>query len=51
MGVKIINVAVLIVYGAMLADVLSHGQVTQGIIDSFGGMWNTSIKTVAGQSA
>ena len=49
MGVKVINVAVLIVYGAMLADILSHGAVTQGIIDSVSSMWNTSIRTVAGQ--
>lgn len=49
MGIKVINVAVLIVYGAMLADVLSHGETTQGIINSFGSMWNSSINTVAGK--
>lgn len=49
MGIKIIGVAVLIVYGAMLADVLRNGQTAVSLVNSFGGMWNQSIRSVAGQ--
>lgn len=49
MGVKILSIASLVVVGAMLADVLAHGSTTQGIINSFGQMWNASVQTVAGK--
>ena len=49
MGIKLIGVGVLIVYGAMLADVLSHGPAAVGVINGVGNVWSTSIKTVAGQ--
>ena len=48
MGLKLIGVGVLIVYGAMLADVLRHGDAAANVTRSLGEVWNVSIKTVAG---
>jgi hypothetical protein len=48
-GIKILNVATMIVIGAMVADALANGQTTTSIIDSIGKMWNSSITTVAGK--
>lgn len=49
MGVKILSIASLIVVGAMVADVLSHGQTSSAIINSFAQAWNSSVTTVAGK--
>lgn len=48
MGIKIIGLAGMIVTGAMLADILGHGQASVNILNSFASMWKTSITTVAG---
>jgi hypothetical protein len=49
MGVKILGIAALIVYGAMLADVLSHGQASVNLVNGLGNVWTASVRSVAGQ--
>lgn len=49
MGVKLVNVAVLIVAGAMVADALTHGSTTVAVINALGSAWNNSISAVSGQ--
>lgn len=49
MGIKILSLGVLVIYGAMLADVLSHGQAAVGLINGLGNVWSTSVRTVSGQ--
>lgn len=49
MGIKIIGLGVIVLYGAMLADVLAHGTQAQGLVNAIGNLWSSSVRTVAGQ--
>ncbi len=49
MGVKILGLAALVIYGAMLADILAHGQTSVNLVQGLSNLWTSSVRTVAGQ--
>lgn len=50
MGSRIVNLAVIIVGGVMLADMITHAAGTKAFFDGVGGLWKTSINGLLGQA-
>lgn len=51
MGAKIAGIAVLVLAGAMLADLVANPAGTKTLIDGIGGLWKTSVNGVLGKSS
>lgn len=46
----VLNLAVVIVGGVMLADLVTHSQGTQTLFNGLGMLWGTSMKGLLGQT-
>lgn len=46
----ILNLAVVIVGGVMLADLVAHSEGTKTLFDGIGMLWGTSMKGLLGQT-
>lgn len=51
MGVRIVNIFVLVAIGAMLANAIAHPKGTKAIFDGIGSIWKTSINGILGKSS
>lgn len=49
MGAKVASVAVLVIFGAMLADLLRNPKGTGILINGVGNLWGSSLNAVAGK--
>lgn len=47
---RIINLAVIVLLGAMLANAIAHPAGTKAVFDGLGGIWKTSINGVLGKT-
>jgi hypothetical protein len=50
MGAKVINLAVIIAVGVMLADMIANVEGTKAFFNGVGGIWSTSIKGMLGKT-
>lgn len=46
----VLNLAVIVAGGVMLADVLIHPAGTKSLFDGLGGLWKTSVNGMLGQT-
>lgn len=51
MGQRIVNLAVVIVGGVMLADVIANPAGTKALFNGVGGLWSTSINGLLGKTS
>lgn len=46
----VLNLAVIVAGGVMLADLVIHAQGTKALFDGIGGLWKTSVNGMLGQT-
>lgn len=50
MGARIINLAVIVAGGVMLADMIANSAGTKALFDGVGGLWKTSVNGMLGKA-
>lgn len=50
-GARIINLAVIVAGGVMLADMIANASGTKALFDGVGGLWTTSVNGMLGKAS